>query len=365
MKKTIFLLLMVFPALLSNAQILKDIGRGIKRDAEYRVEQRARDAVRKGIDSLEKKVKHKKEKKKGSEKQVAGSSNKSAVTEFSRGSEDEKPEEGEGFITLKLSTPFTVKGLTVTISGESIKYQNWNAVKLTIKSPDDEEEVKVNLNDSGKYIIVWDKLLEEGEYKITATSSDGKARVVEKLWVTDWDAEKDQEKDLMEATGTAFNRLKQKATALEPMISAKDRAALNAKTAEVKARLDALHQFLKSLKKAKNEIGKLYNSGKAPSANIRSNLVVLNQMMASKSEEVKKLKQILDHEPYDNSVCEYIAILNEACAAFSTLTNFWTNSVREVIKNISSIKPFPKQPRRRLTWPALTKFSKAMFLATK
>src|SRR5688572_23203686 len=140
MKNYILLVLALVTTHLGSAQILKDIGRGIKRDAEYRVEQRARDAARKSIDSLEKRVKKNKEKK---------AATVPATTEEDRFSEQEKVETKgeEGFITLGLSTPVTTKGLSVTLSGISIKYEKWNAVKLMIKGPKEEEEISVPLND--------------------------------------------------------------------------------------------------------------------------------------------------------------------------------------------------------------------------
>jgi hypothetical protein len=336
----LFLLLALAPSL--EAQLLKDIGRGIKRDAEYRVERKARDAVKTGIDSLEKKAKDKKGRKKDAQKTGGADPSAGTIQSTSKETPEEKPTAGEGFITLKLSTPITLKGLTVTISGESIKHQKWNSVRLLVKAPNDEEEIKVPLNDSGRYSIVYNKLPDDGDYFITAISSDGKARATEHLWVKDWDNSEEETKDLKELTGTAFNRLKEKAEDLSLLISAGNRAALAKKINEVKERVDALHKFLEDLVIAKNEISKLYKAGRVPTKNIRNNLVVLNQMLAAKTEEIRKIKAATGHEAFDNSVCEYIAMVNEACAAFSTLTNFWTRSVSEIIKNIMIDKVAPK-----------------------
>jgi hypothetical protein len=363
MKKVSGLILFLCFHFLADAQLVKDIKRGVKNDVEWRIQRKVRDKMNEGVDSLEKlpkKIKNKKEQKKATDQQndsTTKSSNTTvagAKTSIAEVDQNEIPEEGEGFITLRLSTPVTTKGLSVIISGESIKYENWNAVKVVIKylglggndSAGNEEEVSVALNDSGKYNLFWDKLPEDGDYLITATSSDGKAKVSERLWVKDWQQPQDETKDLMDATGEAFQRLKAKEYDLQPLISHKDMTALLAKVAQARERLDALHKFLNSLKKAKKEIGDLLKIGKVPSKNIRENLTLLNQMIASKAVEVKKIKEITGEmntgQSNENTICEYIAMLNEACAAFSTITNGWTKTLGGVIKNIILDKGVPK-----------------------
>ncbi|HLG41014.1 MAG TPA: hypothetical protein VI461_15140, partial [Chitinophagaceae bacterium] len=331
-------------------QLIKDIGRGIKKDAEYRIEQKTRQAVKKGIDTLEKKAKNKKGKKETEEETIENKP-------FSQKEESETKGD-EGFIILHLSTPVTTKGLPVFIRGASIKYGKWNTIKIRIKGPEDEEEVTVALSDSGKYSLIYDKLLEEGDYIFTATSSDGKAEASERLKVNDIYQPEDETKDLMDATGAAFERLKNRASRLKGMISNKDDATLQKKISEVKEKLDALHTCLNDLRNTKKEIGDLYKAGKVPSKNIRQNLAVLNQMIASKTEEVKKIKAIGEHEPFDNSVCEYIAMVNEACAAFSTITAFFAKSVGGVIKNIIIDKAVPFVTEKGLDLTASDKIYK-------
>jgi hypothetical protein len=326
MKQTLYLLLILLFTQAANAQLIKDIGRGIKRDAEYRLERKARDVARKSIDSLAKKVKPKGK----------------ATTTVNKETKQQEPEAGEGFITLKLSTPVTTIGLSVTIRGASIRYGKWNAVKAQIKSPVDEEELNITLNDSGIYSLVYDKLREPGDYIVTVTSSDGKAKVSERLKVNDISQPDDEIKDLMDATGTAFERLKDRASRLKGMISSKDDVSLQTKISDVKEKLTALQNVLKDLKNAKKEIAALRKAGKIPSRNIRQNLTVLNQMTTSKADEVKKLTRLTQHEPSGNTICEYIAMVNEACAAFSTFTNGWTKTFGGVLKNIALDKGVPK-----------------------
>lgn len=349
MRKIFSLLIVLFFAHLSKAQLIKDIGRTIKRDAGYRLEQKARQTVNNAIDSLDKKEKKKKAKENETENQIENNSQASKETVVSKETQQGSREEGEGFITLKLSTPVTTKGLPIIISGSSIKYGKWKDVKVLVKGPgNDEDNMVAPLNDSGSYRFVYDKLLEEGDYIITATSSDGKAEVSERLKVNDIYQPDDETKDLMDAVGKAFERLKDRASRLKGIISNKDDATLQQKISGVKEKLDALHTVMIDLKNTKKEMAELEKAGKRPSQNIRRNLAVLNQMIVSKAEEVKKIKAISEHEPYDNSICEYIAMLNEACAAFSTVTAFWAKSAGEVIRNIIIDKVVPYATEKAL-----------------
>lgn len=325
-----------------EAQVLKDIGRDIKRDAEWRLNRKVREKADDGIDSLLKLPKKAKEKK----QQKKAPQDNSAVPKInnpaSLTNDDKKPSEGEGYITLRLSSPVSSKGLFITLGGESIKYDKWKTVDINIKTPDNKpEKLTLTLADSGKYKIRYD-LLQDGEYIFTATSSDGKADTSQRLWAGDVYQPDDGIKDLMDVTGEAFNRLKQKADAVKPIISTKNAALLDTKVDEAKKNLDALHKLMNSLNNARKEIGNLYKAGKRPSENIRENMSQLNDMVAAKSTEVKQIKKMTEHEPADNSVCEYLVMLNEACAAFSTFTNFWAKSLGGIIKNIILDKAIPK-----------------------
>jgi hypothetical protein len=57
---------------------------------------------------------------------------------------------------------------------------------------------------------------------------------------------------------------------------------------------------------------------------------------------MKKINEMADHKPQDNSICEYLVMLNEACAAFSTFTNVWAKTMSSRIQNIILDKAVPK-----------------------
>jgi hypothetical protein len=57
---------------------------------------------------------------------------------------------------------------------------------------------------------------------------------------------------------------------------------------------------------------------------------------------MKSIERLADHKPQDNTVCEHLVMVSEACAAFSTFTNLWATSVKGIIKNIVLDKGVPK-----------------------
>lgn len=339
--KPLFALIALLLFHTSHAQLIKDIKRDIKGDAEWRLRRAVRDKVNDGIDSLgqlPKKSKNKKEQKKQEEQAKQGTT--TAVSDIP-GTAD-AGNGSEGYITLELSTPVISKGLLVTFNGVSIKHDKWKSVKLEIKAPGGTETVTVPMTDSGKYRLTWDQLLEEGDYVITATSSDGKATVSKRLLVTDWYQPQDETKDLMDRTIETYKKLKQKTEDVMPMLSSKDALGLKSKLAGVKDKLDALHRLLTSLGKAKREVGDLMKKGRNPTSFIRENLTELNRLITSKADEVEAINKITDHQASALTVCEYLAMLSEACAAFSTITNFFAKSVYGIIQNITIDKVIPK-----------------------
>lgn len=317
----------------SWSQLIKDIGRGIKRDAEWKIERAARNKASKTIDSLAKVPKKAKNKKEDAKTTTQTSS--------APGNETAAPTDGEGYITLKLSTPISSKGLSVTFSGESLRHDKWKTVSIVVDGPGDKENFTATLSDSGKYLVRYD-LLEEGDYTIIATSSDGKAIASERLVVIDWTQPEDETGELEKETREAFNELKEKVEQVKGLVNSKHKAELDAKMAQAKKRLDALHQLARSLRDARKEVATLFKAGKMPSANIREHLSQLNQFVASRTAEVKQVRAMANHQPQDNTICEYIVMVNEACAAFSTFTNVATKSMVAIIKNITLDKAVPK-----------------------
>ncbi len=338
MNKNICLLFILFMGYSVSAQLVKNISYEIKEDATYRIGQKEKEVVGISLNSLEKEKVNKKEVLQQKENSTG---QRTVKTEIVRSQEENSGSE-EGFITLKLSTPIITKGFTVTIRGVSINYQKWNTVKIHIKAPNDEEEVTAALDNSGKYSIDWSKLLEEGDYIITATSSDGKAKVSERLLVIDYFDLRDENTQLINVTGKAFQRLKKATEDVKPFVSKTDAAKLDEKLNAVKENVDALNKAFTGLADAKKEVGNFLKKGGKPSQSLLQNMTDLNLAVMDKVDEVKKISNRADHPPFDNTICEYLTILNETCAAFETFTNIWAKSVSGIVRNIMLDKVIPK-----------------------
>ena len=139
----------------------------------------------------------------------------------------------------------------------------------------------------------------------------------------------------MEATGIAFDRLKARASKLKGTISPSQSAELDKKIAEVKQVVDDIQDIVDLIKKGKREINEEIKAGNGLPDNIANHLTKLNLIIVSKAKEVKQISDIAAHEPYENTVCEYIVMLSEACAAFTTFTSGWISVLTSTAKNIA------------------------------
>ena len=227
MKRICFILLFAISANLCYAQVLKKIGRKVKDNVGWRAERRLGQELDKGIDSI---LRGKRKGEKADQRKPdakpktptgdiepgqAPIHSKTSVTKEPKGDQNASYAAGEGFITLFLSTPVTTRGLSVDLYGESIKHDKWKEVALRVEGPDVDEKLIAALTAEGKYAVHWTRLPTDGEYTITATSSDGKMIAKERLWVMDWTEPEDENKSLIEESGKAFERLKEKADAVK------------------------------------------------------------------------------------------------------------------------------------------------------
>ncbi|HTE30677.1 MAG TPA: hypothetical protein VK666_09920, partial [Chryseolinea sp.] len=122
----------------------------------------------------------------------------------------------------------------------------------------------------------------------------------------------------------------------------KDKADLEKKLGELKEKKDDLLKLFKDLNTAGKEISRLAESGKKLSPNLAGNLSELNNALAEQRRKMKLLEEYDDHRPTDNTICEYLVMLNEACAAFSVYTNVESKVLGTILKNIALDKGVPK-----------------------
>ena len=351
MKQVLLLLLLFLLVTKGGAQILKKIANRIKDDAAWRVSNKIDNEIRKGVDSLfemPKKMKGKNTTKASTEEiDKNNTANKQPKNEDTAGNNtmaaptEKEMKPTDGFITLVLSANTIFTGGTILINGESVKYKNLNQVEITVSGPSTNNIKNVSLAEDGKYRTGWIAADRAGEYTVTVKSSDKKARQTLKLTVyTLADLGNLCDKNIAEVD-KAFDKLKNSAAKVADGISPKDKAELEKKIADVKDKVDNVLKLYKDLNKAGKETAQLAKSGKRLPHGLAGNLSTLNDNLADQSEQLKALEKIAEHEPLDNTVCEYIVILNEACAAFQTVTNLWSRSIFTILANIATDKAAP------------------------
>lgn len=335
----------VFFLLAGNAclsQILKKIGKDIKNEAEWKIRSKARQKANQAMDSLVTRTQQKLKKKKNNQKE---SSSKKGSKQNNAGQGGTNNEEelaiSEGFIRLAVSASTVFKGGTVVITGSSVKYKNFDHVELAISGKGETETETLKLYENGSFAAGW-QAEQSGKFTITVSSSDGKDRQSATVTVTDMELMDDWTNENIEATEKARDKLAKAVDDVKSSIGSRDREQLESRFKKVNQNIDAALKLFREMNKAAGEFGKKAKEAGGMPPNIAGNLSQLNDLLETHEVEMERINNLADHKPYDNTICEYLVMLNEACAAFSTFTNIWTKTVSGLLKNIVIDKGVPK-----------------------
>ena len=357
MKQVFVLLLSFLLVTKGESQILKKIGNRIKDDVAWRLSNKIDNEIRKGVDSIFEMPKKNKNKKNANNSKASSEEidknkpdtdqqkniNTAANNTMAAATEKEmKPT--DGFITLTLSANTIFTGGSLRISGESIMYKDYKQVEIKITGPTTTDNRNIFLNADGKYFVDWIASEKTGDYTVTVTGSDKKSKQsvgftvaeIEHIFDDVWPEEN------IKHTKKALDNLEEKVDNVEAEISTKEKAILKQKMDELHSKTADVLNLYKDLNKAGKEISKLAKSGKKMSANLAGNLSDLNQNLNEQAVQMEKISGVTDHKPADNTICEYLVMVNEACAAFSTFTNVWSKSLGTILKNITIDKAVPK-----------------------
>ena len=252
---------------------------------------------------------------------------------------DMTPKDGE--ITLKLSANNIFPGGRITISGESIKYKNFNQVEISVTGPSTKDMKSVGLSDDGQFNSIWIAGDKTGEFTVIATSSDKKIQQSEKFTVYSLPKLNNWADENIDETNKAYDNLKEAVAKIAGNISPKDKAALDKKMAGVKDKVNDALKLFKDLNTAGKQTADLLKTAKNISPNLSGNLSDLNNALADNARQMKSFRNLTKHEPQDNTICEYCVMVNEACAAFSTYTNFAHKMFKTIITNVILDKGVP------------------------
>ena len=357
MKQLWLLLLSILLMMKGEAQILKKIVTRIKDDAAWRVSNKIDNEIRKGVDSIFEMPKKNKAKKNannatasveeidktkiaGDQKTIKNTTGNNTIA----ASAEKEMKPTDGFITLALSANTIFTGGSLRISGKGILYKDYKQVEIKVTGPSTTDTRNIPLNAEGKYFADWIAPEKTGDYTVTVTGSDKKSKQSEGFTVAEIDiifADEWPEENIKQ-TKKALDNLEEAVDNVEAGISTKEKATLEQKMDELRAKTADVLNFFKDLNKAGKEISKLSKSGKRMLPNLAGNLSELNQNLNEQAGQMKKISEIANHKPADNTICEYLVMVNEACAAFSTFTNVWSKSLGTILKNITLDKAVPK-----------------------
>ena len=321
------------------SQILKKVLNDAKNRAESRGRSKAIQKTDQAIDSLLTPNK-KTEEKKSNTKQ--SSSTPTASASGSSSSSEEGSTTGEGFITMDVSSDMVFKGGMILVTGTSVRYGELKNVELHVKGPDTDETDMIQLHENGTYTAGWTANI-PGEFTLTVKSSDGKDKKSDKVFVYDLEViDSFLVMENIEWTHKTYDKLKQESERVKTQIGSSDDAELDKKMNVVKKNVESAVKLFSEIKKAAAGLENVLKKGAPLPPNLSGNLSQLNDKLQEQSKQMKQVYETADREPYDNTICEYLVMLNEACAAFSTFTNVWSKSVATILKNIVIDKAAPK-----------------------
>ena len=338
-----------------DAQIIKKLGKKIQEDAEWRIRNKTDQQVSKGLDSLievPKKLKEKKKAKKNNTGDTpageqdtgnnAASNNKQPGMNASVSDDETDMVPRDGQITLILSSNTVFAGGSITITGESVKYKNFTQVEITVTGPSTKDVKQVSLTEEGKYTAAWIAADKPGKYTVIAKSSDKKVQQSANFTLYILPQLSNWCDDNIDATNKAYDKLKEAVARAEGNISPANKTELDKKMAAVKDKVTDALKLFKDLNTAGKQTADLIKSAKNMSPNLSGNLSELNNNLATHARQMKSFEKMTPHEPQDNTICEYLVMVNEACAAFSAFTNFWSTSLKTILLNVTLDKGVPK-----------------------
>ena len=321
-----------------KAQFLKNVLNSVKNTVQNKANDKATQVTNKAIDNVDGTNKTKTNKiatnapvmpSKTDSSSTAGqqSSGNSPVNKASSDS-------GTSYIKLNVSSNKILAGGTVIISGSSVMYESLNKVALTITGPSVNEPKSIALNTDGSFSTTW-QAANEGSYTITVKSSDGKDHASTTVSVYKFAEIEVITGPGKEETKKAYDNLKNSVDQLKTQLVQSDADELQKKMDDVTQKKDLVLQLftdLDAMGKGMDAIEK--KSGPLPS-DISDDLFQVTDQLSEQATQMETANEMADHKPTDNTICEYLVMANEACAAFSTFTNVWAKTLGGVLKNIA------------------------------
>jgi hypothetical protein len=329
-------LALVLPA---QAQFLKGVVNSVKNTVQNRAYDTVRSATNKAIDKASGKGK------KATTSGGAASAGSGAGADTTGADQD--PPSTKGYVRVVVSANRTIVGGKIKVTGFSPMYGSLKTVVMTVSGGTATPAQTLTLKDSGSFSAVWTPTA-PGHYKLTITSQDGKAQ---KSAIVD--AYSFQEMDQItgptrEEGQKAMDKLKATVDEAKAGLSANDAAKLDDQMQKVTKKWTAFTKEMDDLDKAGKGLDGLQKKyGGLPEFVIDD----VGKISEDFSQEGRDLATVAnasggaksdgsDHAAYDNTVCEYLTMISEVCAAFSTFMNFQGDVVK-ICSNLAIDKAAP------------------------
>lgn len=347
MKRLLFLLLVSFAAKASPAQLLKRFGRSVKAQVEQRanieVSKGIDKGINKGIEAATPKKKNSREKETPAETPAAEPA--TAQPNNNTGKSDAEKNEtagglSEGFIEMELSSPVVFTGGTLTISGKSGNYKDMKKIDLLIAGPGLSNTYPAHLDKDGNFTVKWIAPATAGNYKITGTSSDKKSTTQSSFTVEYLDELDEMADENITVVEKMISLVSKRIDEAKKDLGAKHKSEADTKLKELKSKTDRLKAIFGRINEAGEIISKAAKKGSVLPQNTSAHMSELKDALHQHKEQSEKMLEQVEHKTNAYTICETLEMVSEACAAFSTVTNF-TGHLKSVAKNLVLDKAVP------------------------
>lgn len=342
MKHLFVLIVLLSVSCLCNAQLLKRIGNSIKQKAEQKVKSEADKAVDKTLDKGIEKATVKKEKQTETPEQPTPppTIEKENTAPPVNAEPTAATSDSEGFIEMQLSTSVIFTGGTLLITGKTGTYATLNKTDLVISGPASANTYPILLDKEGNFSVTWVAPATAGKYKATAAGSDKKATKEIEFTVEYLDELDEMATENIFVTNKLLEVLSKRVDESKRDLSSKHAGEADKKMKELAGKADKLKGAFAKI----NEAGRIFANAATKGAvlpkNLSANLSELKGKLQEHKDNSQQILKNIEHNAAAYTICETLEMVSEACAAFSTATNF-TGKISSVIKNLALDKAVP------------------------
>jgi hypothetical protein len=285
------------------------------------------------------------------------------------------PESTAGYVRATASADKTIVGSTVKITGFSPLSKNLKNVVLTVSGPVPAPAVNIPLKDSGSFSTLW-VAASQGVYRLIFKTADGKAQKTITVSAYPFEEMDQITGPIREGVVEAAKKVDDAISKTRGELSGPDAAAMDDKSKAFHDKVNAFTKWMDDIDKAGKGLDgleKKYGTFPQP---LQEKFTQMSNDFSDESRQLQNFNSggssgtggpgtgsgasggsgssgtggsasgtanssggpaAASHQSYDLTVCEYLVMVSEACAAFSTFTSFEGN-IAKVVGGIAGDK---------------------------